>query len=185
MRKIRLQSLWVPAAGAVLCFSLAAHAKLAKVGGPEVSFTLIGPAGMKIVGNGNDLRVADDGAAVKVTVPLASMKTGISIRDKHMHEKYLQTPNYPNAELQVPRAALKIPAAGGNVAQDAAGTLALHGKSKNVNFHYTSSREGSKLKVHGTMHLNMNDFGIEVPVYLGVTVKPDVDVVAQFDVSDE
>ena len=183
--KGRLQSLWVPAAGAVLCFSLAAHAKLSKVGGPEVSFTLVGPAGMKIVGNGNDLRVADDGTAVKVQVPLASMKTGISIRDKHMHEKYLQTPNYPNAELNVARSALKIPAAGGNVAQDAAGTLTLHGKSKPVNFHYTSSRDGTKLKVHGTMHLNMNDFGIEVPVYLGVTVKPDVDVVAQFDVSDE
>ena len=67
---------------------------------------------------------------MKVSVPLASMKTGISIRDKHMHEKYLQTPNFPSADLQVPRASLKIPAAGGNVAQDAAGTLTLHGKSK-------------------------------------------------------
>jgi polyisoprenoid-binding protein YceI len=185
MKKVQLQGLWGAAAGAVLCFSLAAHAKLSKVAGPEVSFTLIGPAGMKIVGNGNDLRVADDGTAVKVTVPLAGMKTGISIRDKHMHEKYLQTPTYPTAELQVPRSALKIPADGANASQDAAGTLALHGKSKPVNFHYTSSREGSKLKVKGTMHLNMNDFGIEVPVYLGVTVKPDVDVAAQFDVSDE
>jgi YceI-like domain len=185
MMKGRVRSLWFPAAGAVLCFSMAAHAKLAKVAGPEVSFTLIGPAGMKIVGTGNDLRVGDDGQAIKVSVPLASMKTGISIRDKHMHEKYLQTPNYPAADLQVPRSALKIPAAGGNVAQDAAGTLTLHGKTKPVNFHYTSSREGSKLKVRGTMHLNMNDFGIEVPVYLGVTVKPDVDVLAQFDVSDE
>jgi len=185
MMKGRLQSLWVPAAGAVLCFSLAAHARLARVAGPEVSFTLIGPAGMKIVGNGNDLRVADDGQGVKVSVPLASMKTGISIRDKHMHEKYLQTPNYPSAELQVPRSSLRIPAAGGNVAQDAEGKLALHGKSRPVNFHYTSSREGSRLKVRGTMHINMNDFGIEVPSYLGVTVKPDVDVVAQFDVSDE
>ncbi|HMI82511.1 MAG TPA: YceI family protein [Polyangiaceae bacterium] len=181
----RLRSLWIPAAGAVLCFSLAAHAKLSRVAGPEVSFTLIGPAGMKIVGNGTELRVGDDGQAVKVAVPLASMKTGISIRDKHMHEKYLQTPNYPSAELQVPRAALKIPAAGGNVAQDAAGTLALHGKTRPVNLHYTSSREGSKLRVRGTMHINMNDFGIEVPSYLGVTVKPDVDIVAQFDVSDE
>ena len=35
------------------------------------------------------------------------------------------------------------------------------------------------------MHLNMNDFAIEVPSYLGVTVKPDVDVIAQFDVIDE
>jgi hypothetical protein len=185
MMKGRLQSLWVPAASAVLCFSLAAHAKLAKVGGPEVSFTLIGPAGMKIVGNGNDLRVADDGTAVKVSVPLASMKTGISIRDKHMHEKYLQTPNYPTADLQVPRAGLKILGGGGSVNQETTGTLVLHGKSKPVTFRYNGSREGSKVKVRGTMHINMNDFGIEVPAYLGVTVKPDVDIVAQFDVADE
>ena len=185
MMKGRVNSLWIPVAGGMLCFSLAAHAKLSKVAGPEISFTLIGPAGMKIVGTGNELRVNDDGAAVKVSVPLSSMKTGISVRDKHMHEKYLQTPNFPSADLQVPRASLKIPAAGGNVAQDAAGTLMLHGKSKPVNFHYTSSRDGTKLKVHGTMHINMNDFGIEVPSYLGVTVKPDVDVIAQFDVIDE
>jgi hypothetical protein len=185
MMKGRLRSPWVAAAGAVLCFSLAAHAKLSKVAGPEVSFTLIGPAGMKIVGTGNDMRVNDDGQAVKVTVPLAGMKTGISIRDKHMHEKYLQTPNYPTAELQVPRSGLKILGGGGNVNQETTGTLVLHGKSKPVTFRYKGSREGSKLKVQGTMHLNMNDFGIEVPSYLGVTVKPDVDVVAQFDVTDE
>jgi len=185
MKKGRLRSAWFAAAGAVLCFSLAAHAKLSRVGGPEVSFTLIGPAGMKIVGTGNDLKVADDGQAVKVTVPLAGMKTGISVRDKHMHEKYLQTASHPTADLNVARSALKIPADGANVTQDAPGALALHGKSKPVTFRYTSSREGSKFKVRGTMHLNMNDFGIEVPSYLGVTVKPDVDVVAEFSVNDE
>ena len=35
----------------------------------------------------------------------------------------------------------------------------------------------------GTVHVNMNDFGITVPVYLGVTVKPDVDVSASFHVA--
>jgi hypothetical protein len=33
---------------------------------------------------------------------------------------------------------------------------------------------------HGKFRINMNDFGITVPVYLGVTVKPDVDVTANF-----
>jgi hypothetical protein len=185
MKARRWLRLWVPLfACGVLCSSLAAHAKLAKVAGPEVSFTLIGPAGMKIVGSGSALRVLDEGAAVKISVPLASMKTGISMRDKHMHEKYLETANFPAAELQVPRSALKIPAAGA-VTQDTAGTLLLHGKSKSVNFHYNCTRIGAQLNVQGTMHLNMNDFGIQVPSYLGVTVKPDVDVAAQFEVTDE
>jgi len=169
----------------MLSFSLAAHARLSRVIGPEVSFTLIGPAGMKIVGTGSELRVADDGEAVKVFVPLASMKTGISIRDRHMHEKYLETPNHPTAELKVSRSALKIPAAGANVVQDTTGTLILHGTRKQINFRYTCAREGSKLRVQGSMHINMNDFGIEVPVYLGVTVKPDVDVSSRFEVTDD
>jgi hypothetical protein len=185
MKARQRQSLWIPSiAAGVLCSSLAAHAKLAKVAGPEVSFTLIGPAGMKIVGNGSALRVLDEGSTVKIAVPLASMKTGISIRDKHMHEKYLDTANFPTAELQVPRGALKIPAAGA-VTQDTAGTLLLHGKSKIVTFHYNCSRIGAQLNVQGTMHLDMNDFGIQVPSYLGVTVKPEVDVAARFEVTDE
>jgi hypothetical protein len=185
MKVRQFQELWgLLIVGGVLCSSVAAHAKLAKVAGPEVSFTLVGPAGMKIVGNGNELRVLDDGATVKVSVPLAGMKTGISIRDKHMHEKYLETANFPSTELQVPRSALKIPAAG-PVTQDTAGTLLLHGKSKTVTFHYNCTRSGAKLNVQGTMHLNMNDFGIQVPSYLGVTVKPEVDVAAQFEVTDE
>jgi hypothetical protein len=125
MMKGRLRGAWIAAAGAVLCFSLAAHAKLSRAAGQEVSFTLVGPAGMKIVGTGNELKVADDGQAVKVTVPLGGMKTGISVRDKHMHEKYLQTANYPIADLNVPRSSLKMPADGAQVTQDAAGTLAM------------------------------------------------------------
>jgi hypothetical protein len=185
MKACQWQRLWVLlAAVGVLCSSLAAHAKLVNVAGPEVSFTLIGPAGMKIVGNGSALRVLDEGSAVKISVPLAGMKTGISIRDKHMHEKYLETANFPTTELQVARSALKIPAAGA-VTQDTTGLLLLHGKSKSVAFHYNCARIGGQLKVQGTMHLNMNDFGIQVPSYLGVTVKPDVDIAAQFEVTDE
>lgn len=186
MKTNHWQKLWVlsVASAGALCSSLAAHAKLDKVAGPEVSFTLIGPAGMKIVGNGSALRVLDEGAMVKISVPLAGMKSGISMRDKHMHEKYLETANFPTTELHVLRSALKIPAAGA-VTQDAAGTLLLHGKSKSVTFHYSCSRAGAQLNVQGTMHINMNDFGIQVPSYLGVTVKPDVDIAAQFEVTDQ
>ncbi len=34
------------------------------------------------------------------------------------------------------------------------------------------------------MHLNMNDFGIEKPTYMGATVKPDVDVNVRFHFKD-
>jgi hypothetical protein len=46
--------------------------------------------------------------------------------------------------------------------------------------HYESKGDGAAIVTHGTFHINMNDFGITVPSYLGVTVKPGVDVTAGF-----
>jgi polyisoprenoid-binding protein YceI len=163
----------------------AAAAKLWGSTSPDVVFTAIGPAGLKITGNGKDLKVVDDGTTVKVTVPLAGIKTGIALRDRHMHEKYLETSKYPAAELEVPRASLKVPAAGQTSTFDAAGTLRLHGKTAHTQFHCTSTRAGSKIRVTANLRLNMQEFGIEVPSYLGVTVKPDVDVAVQFETNEE
>jgi polyisoprenoid-binding protein YceI len=181
VRHGRVLGLSITLMGAVSAPS--SDAKIAQAGGSEVSFTAVGPAGMKIVGTGNDVHVADDGKLVTVAVRLAGVKTGIGLRDQHMHDKYLQTPKFPTAELEVPRSALRLPGAGENVALDTTGTLRLHGKSKVVSFHYTCSR-GSSMKVAGTVRLNMQDFGIEVPSYLGVSVRPDVDVSIRFEAND-
>jgi polyisoprenoid-binding protein YceI len=162
---------------------LAASAKLSNPGNAEVSFTALGPAGLKIVGTENEVRVTDGPTAVSVVVPLGKLQTGISVRDQHMR-KYLQTDQYPTGELEVQRAALKIPHPGENVTADGAGTMKLHGKTKSLPFHYTVSRDGAKLKVNGTIKINMGDFGISVPSYLGITVKPDVDVAVHFEISD-
>jgi polyisoprenoid-binding protein YceI len=166
-----------------LLFPLVASAKLANPGNAEVSFTAMGPAGMKIVGTENEVKVADSGPAVVVTVPLAKLQTGISVRDQHMR-KYLETDQFPTGELEVQRAALKIPRPGEVVTADATGTLKLHGKSKPTAFHYTVSREGTHLKVSGTTHVMMPDFGISVPSYLGITVKPDVEVSVRFEITE-
>jgi polyisoprenoid-binding protein YceI len=161
----------------------AASAKLARAGGSQVSFTLVGPAGLKINGSGSDVKVSDDGQSFKVAVPLGTVTTGIDLRDEHMR-KYLEVKSYPETELIVPRSALKVPGPGEKVNQDTSGSFTLHGKTKPMSFHYGCTREGDKLKVSGSLHLNMQDFGIEVPSYFGVKVKPDVDVSVSFDAQD-
>ncbi|HEX7668410.1 MAG TPA: YceI family protein [Polyangiaceae bacterium] len=168
---------------AILSFALTAPAKLARTGEPLVSFTAIGPAGLKIKGESHDLLVVDRGADLSVKIPLGGLKTGISLRDSHMREKYLQVEQYPAAELMVSRDAIKLPN-GGAVSIDAKGTLSLHGKTKPVTFHYDAKRSGSAMHVNGTLRLNIKEFGIDVPSYAGITVKPDVDVAVEFDVQD-
>jgi polyisoprenoid-binding protein YceI len=168
------------AAALAFSFPFAADAKLARTGTPSVSFTALGPAGMKIVGTTSHLEVADDATSVTITVPLADLTTGIALRDRHMREKYLQVQSFPNATLKVDRANLKLPPPGAEASSDAQGTMAIHGKTHPVSFHYTAKHEGAGYAVSGSVRVDMKDYGIDVPSYLGVTVKPDVDVTVSF-----
>ncbi|MGA2451330.1 MAG: YceI family protein [Polyangiaceae bacterium] len=166
-----------------LLLSVAADAKLARQGDANVSFTAVGPAGFKIVATTQDLNVADDGQHVTVIVPLARLNSGISLRDSHMRDKYLEVGTYPTAQLVVDRAALKFPDPG-DADATASGIMSIHGKSKNVTFHYHASRAGAGIHVTGDTQVNMKDYGINVPAYFGITVKPEVALSVNFNVSD-
>lgn len=167
----------------VLLTPLAAYAALGATSGAGVKFVAKGPAGVSIVGESAQLHVKDDGQQLTFVVPLAPLKTGIELRDRHMKEKYLEVAKYPNAELRVERKALSFPAAGQKAGQSASGELLLHGKSKKETVKYTATHDATGYAVTATMHINMKDYGVEVPSYLGVTVKPEVDISVQFHVA--
>src|SRR5262245_46279361 len=151
----------------------------------QVSFVAVGPAGLRIEGKSSELRVTDRPDAVVVTVPLAKLETGISLRDHHMHEKYLESQKYPNAQLAVARSAIKFPTDGQSSEGTVPATLALHGKSKTVSVHYQAARKGGAYDVKGNVKVDFREFGIDVPSYLGATVKPPVDVNVAFVLDDK
>lgn len=159
-----------------------ASAALQSAGTPDVSFTAQGPAGLHIVGTTHDLTLIDDGTTLTVRVPLAGLKTGIGLRDKHMKD-HLDVEHYHDAVLTTPKASLKLPAAS-SVKGAARGKLMLRGQARDATFNYTATRAGAEIEVQGTMRVNMNDYGINVPSYLGVTVRPDVDIAVHFTVRD-
>jgi len=169
--------------GGIVVASAVASAGLGKPSDSVVGFQAIGPAGLKIAGKTAELTVMDEGDSVSIVVPLANLKTGIEVRDHHMRDKYLEVEKFPSAKLTVKRSELKLPAAGERVTSDVPGTLLLHGQTKPVTVHYEVKAEGSAYSVEGKLRLNMKEVGIEVPSYLGVTVKPDVDVDAHFRIS--
>ena len=146
----------------------------------KVTFSCSGPGGLRIEGTGNELQAQDKADALVVVVPMAKVTTGIGIRDTHMHEKYLEVGKYPTAELVVPRPGLKFPVDGASVDATAPGTMTIHGKARPVTFHYKAVRNGKAYDVQGDVHVNMNDYGIETPTYLGITVKPPVDINVSF-----
>ena len=49
-----------------------------------------------------------------------------------------------------------------------------------VTVHYRAWRKGNIYEVQGDLHINVNDYDIPTPSFLGVTVRPSVDIDAFF-----
>jgi polyisoprenoid-binding protein YceI len=160
-----------------------ALAALQAAGGTAM-FVAVGPAGLRIEGRTSEVTVSEAAGDVRVIVALANLDTGIGLRNRHMREKYLEVDKYPTASLVVGRAGLRFPDEGQEIAATAAGTMTIHGKAHPVTFSYTARHDHGAFRVSGSVHLDMRDYDIRVPSYLGITVKPEVDVTVQFDARD-
>lgn len=119
-----------------------------------------------------------------VTLPLASLTTGIALRDKHMREKDLEVAKYPEAQLKVPRDALVFPSANNPASRTLDGHITIHGRTRPTSFHYKASRSGDVFRVAGSVRLDMTDHGIAQPSFMGVKVAKDVNVDVRFEAKD-
>lgn len=163
---------------ALLVLPVLAQAKLGAPSQSSVEFVALGPAGLKIVGKSSALAVRDEETVYVAGLPAGSFSTGIALRDNHMR-KALEADKHPNIEVLLPKTGVKLPATG-ETSGDVEGTVKLHGVSKPAKVHYTAKAEGGSVKIHSTLRVNVKDFGIEPPSYLGVTVKPEVDLTVDF-----
>jgi polyisoprenoid-binding protein YceI len=168
----------------LVLFPTLAAAKLANPTDAAISFRALGPAGMRVEGRTNKMAVADDGANIVLTIPVTSLTTGIGLRDKHMHEKYLESAKFPEAEVTVARSSLHFPEDGKSVKAWAPATLKLHGKTKPITLHYKVNRTGNSYDVSGNADVKVTDYDIELPSHLGVSVKPEVAVDIHFVAQD-
>lgn len=167
-------------AAASLTAGTAASGAWIQQGERRVTFKATGPGGLGIEGQGNDVSVQENGNDVSISVGLGSIKTGIDLRDRHMREKYLKTAKYPKATFSVEKTKLRLPGGG-----EVEGRLQLHGVTKSIKVRYEARASEQVMHVTGSTQLNMRDFGIVIPSYLGVTVKPDVTVSLRFDAVDK
>jgi polyisoprenoid-binding protein YceI len=113
------------------------------------------------------------------TFQLDTLDTGISMRDKHMKEKYLEVGKFPEAKLEVTSLTLPKEFLGDHYSGDALpfkGKLTLHGVEKQVEGTTSVVRDGTSIQAKTDFKVNITDFGIEKPSFAGITVKEDVDV---------
>lgn len=145
----------------------------------SVIFKAIGPAGFSFEGKTEELSLSETPTDYIITVPLASLKTGISLRDKHMKEKYLEVPKFPKAEFIVSKTALQLQP--GNAQKiEVQGIMKVHGQTKSIPANIQLTPKDTGFIVESKLRININDYGIKVPNYLGVTVKPDIDINVRF-----
>lgn len=156
----------------------------------QVEFLAVGrPSAIKIRGKTNaekvpsplqgKLQIQDQAVNGNVKYKLDALDTGIDLRDRHMKEKYLETQKFPEASLVLTKLQLPAGFASGNVAAENLPFEAeqtLHGTKKTIKGKVAMKREKENVQMNFEYPLQVRDFGIETPSYLGIKVTDEVSV---------
>ena len=111
---------------------------------------------------GNLTKTQEGFKAEDITLPIASITTGIALRDEHLKKKYLESDTFPKAKL------IKATGKGGVFE----GQLQVHGVTQPISG--TFLFRDNNLEVYFTCRIS--DFKIEEPRYMGIGVDNDVKV---------
>jgi len=117
-----------------------------------------------------------------LAVDLRSIDTGISLRNDHLREKYLEVDKgagFDKAVLSdITLKGLSVEAPDGK--GSFSGSLTLHGVTKMVGGPVEVRKAGTGLRVKASFPVNLPDYNIAEPRYLGVGVKNTVQVDVTF-----
>lgn len=180
---------------AVLVFAAAGTALgnnlVYKITSGTVTFLATGKPGfLRINGEGGEPagHFTMDSAQSKVTsgditVHLDAFKTGLSLRDQHMKEKYLETKQFPDATFKAAPLAFKDGKLPGET--DLKGTLTLHGVTKPVTANVKVTEKKLSMQIEADFEIVLSDFQIAIPGYAGITVAEKVKVHTTFQTKVE
>lgn len=156
----------------------------------KVEFLAVGqPSAIKIRGKlddgkalGGKLEIVEGKLQGTAEVKLESFDTGINLRNQHMKEKYLETAKYPQSTVT-----LKPVTLSGDTTKPTyewsgpfEGTLKLHGVEKPIKGDLKVAKADEKWKGNFSFSFELQDYGVDVPKYLGITVSKAVQVEAAF-----
>jgi polyisoprenoid-binding protein YceI len=108
-----------------------------------------------------------------LSADLRTLQTGISLRDRHLRENYLEVdrgPGFAAATL----GQIKIDTLTGTGKFQ--GVLTLHGLQRTVAGTATVTRDSRGYQVEATFPLKISEFEIPEPTYLGVGVRDQIEV---------
>lgn len=120
--------------------------------------------------------------AGEIALDLRTIETGISLRNRHLRENYLEVDKgrgFDHAVLsEIVLARADGPGFRGKTKFE--GTLLLHGVSRPIAGEAVVRAEGPGVRVDADFVLTLTDFGIEPPQYMGVGVSNKLAVKVSF-----
>ena len=130
--------------------------------------------------DGGDVRAGDDFEDTELyfEVDLASLDTGIGLRNRHMRDNYLEVGDHPFATFdgQVPR----IAAEGSGYRVESPGTFAVHGVEQPRNLGCGLTPDGDGWWVACDFVVNLSDHDIEIPRIMFLKLAEDIRVELRF-----
>jgi polyisoprenoid-binding protein YceI len=150
-----------------------------KVSGGEVTvmcpLTVGGSFEAKTKNLSGDVAPADGQGAVRgaLKVELQTLETGISIRDRHMKNNYLEVekgPAFATATIED----IRIEKMEGKTVFS--GMLSLHGQKKKVTGAAELQQKDGKIRVQAQFPVKVSEFEIPAPTYLGVGVRDEIQI---------
>jgi polyisoprenoid-binding protein YceI len=173
-----------------IAFSASAGVEIIK-DASEVTFLAVGkPSAIKIRGEkgkpeGSLSFSADGKTTGEIKLDLNDLATGISLRDRHMKEKYLETQKdgFRHAVIQISK--VNFPSDFWTSQKTGeypfSGSLALHGVKKDIQGTIkVNERKADSLKGNSSFSIKLTDYGIQIPSFSGITVAENVEVQVNF-----
>jgi YceI-like protein len=120
--------------------------------------------------------------AGELSVDLRTLDTGISLRNQHMLDNYLEVQKSEDFETAV-LSNIDVGTLSAGIAEGRsrfAARLRLHGTTQAVAGQATLSERGSSVRVEASFPIRISDYAIPDPRYLGIGVKNEVAVRVAF-----
>jgi len=125
--------------------------------------------------SGDVTPASDEQGAVRgaLKVELQTLETGISVRDRHMKNNYLEVekgPEFSSATIDD----IRVEKLEGKTVFT--GVLSLHGQKRKVTGAAELQQKDGKVRVQAQFSVKVSEFEIPAPTYLGVGVRDEIQV---------
>ncbi len=153
----------------------------------DIEFKAIGnPSALVVLGKGQGIEggmVFSEGGSVngQVIVDLTTLTTGLSLRDKHLKNKYLEVGTFKTAEFSLQKIQWKSAESAMNqpiVEQEFSGIMKIKNVEKVVAGVVSSVPGKDKVNATFKFTILLEDFAITIPSFAGITMAKDVEITA-------